>query len=101
MGVDAVSRLVGPFVIARYVIDGQKFQTVSGVLREAQSRGFVGTYMTIGRRLKSGASTWAELIQRWDNMANSCVKRKAAEKAEMHALCLELDARKKALKEQS
>lgn len=80
-----------------WCIDGHPYTTMSHIFRVAQGRGYSGCSDTLRFRLKSGASTWTELLTEPRSKKpdlSAKVAKKAAAKAEMVALIAEIDARK-------
>ena len=84
-------------------IDGQRF-SYQDVLVLAKYRGWVHSDDVLRRRLKGGASTWAELLceprkfTRTDKFKDGLAKRSARQaeaRREMAELCRQLDARRK------
>lgn len=67
--------------------------------RVAISRGATATIPTLLARIKNGATTFDELlVPPLDRPGNKSRKAKnEAKRSEMHAICMELDARKKAI----
>lgn len=87
-------------------IDGTRFSSLGHALAEATRRGFDGSRRTFNARLKSGKTTWADLIVPVDR--SHCLRssrglpglsekptRRAVERKEMERMIAELDARKR------
>ena len=86
-------------ITSHYVVEGMRFPGARAVHAAAVARGFNGKKTIIEHRLKSGANTWKELAAPVDERKSAAGKkahlgRKAQYRAEMAALCAELDARK-------
>ena len=86
----------------RVSIEGRVFDSMHSVYTVARHNGFTGCEQTISARLRSGATTWKELLAPVKDISNS-VKTlhviRAKRKDEMKQLMAELDARKAALNE--
>lgn len=81
--------------------EGSRFPSVSSVARAAKSKGATVSLWTMAKRIKNGAATWQELLEPEKRNANGgkerLAKHREKEKANMHAICEEMDARKKAM----
>lgn len=92
--------------VGHYLIDGLGYANLGLVLAEARRRGYSGSNVALRKRIKAGASTWAELAKSPDQRQQAAgVKaaaakkaRRKAEQAEMDELTRELDARKRNLR---
>lgn len=81
-----------------WVIDGEPVETLKRVFTLCRNRGYDGSLQNLHYRLSNGINTWAELSKPIDKKKSVVIKELAArKKSEMHAICAELDARKKAL----
>lgn len=54
---------VRPVCETKYVVDGVRYSCVFTVWKEAVARGFNGCEATIGKRLKAGKTTFAEIAR--------------------------------------
>lgn len=80
---------------AHYIIEGVKCGSARAVWRYAvRHYGFTGEENCIAMRLKRGATTWREIAAPVAKQATKNRTTAAAKKAEMSALCAEIDARK-------
>ena len=92
-----------PMRLGHFMIEGMNFASARLVHEAAVSKGFNGSNSTIDARLRSGAKTWAELTAPVNDKASRAskvaqTKRARNARAEMTALCADLDARKAASK---
>lgn len=77
-----------------YVVEGSRFRSLQGVLTVARDKGYTGTAITLAKRIKAGAKTWAELVKPpAHSELRKAVKRRQAE--EMREILAAYDARKK------
>lgn len=95
----AAHRAAGNF---HWVIDGEPVETIKRVFTLCRNRGYDGSLQNLHYRLSNGINTWAELSKPVDKEMYADRKKAAArtaarKKSEMHDICAELDARKKAL----
>lgn len=86
----------------QFTIEGDHFDSIQRLHAIAVERGFDGSVGATAGRLRNGASTWAELVVPTLKCAvRGAATRKIANaiaRAEMAAMCAELDARRAALK---
>ena len=84
-----------------HVIDGKKVSDYRAVHAIAVKFGFNGTRSATIGRLRRGANTWAELSSPVDAVKSASRSktevRRAADRAEMAAICAALDARRAAI----
>lgn len=79
-----------------FYFDGSFFGGPANACQAAISNGATASVATLMRRIKRGATTFAELMEPPKN-AGAKKGYKDRAHAEMHAICMELDARKKAM----
>lgn len=84
--------------LQNFAIEGKVIPTLKILFSLCQKRGYNGSMQNLQARVLKGRRTWAELSKPvYEKMSAARKELAARKKSEMHDICAELDARKKAL----